>query len=93
MEADCAFRELLLADGYTRFLSSHHGSSLSLASKQSPGRHAVPFTRFLPLRNTLARQSVSDEPPNNPRLFNVDSEDFLGMNLASVISPQFSVEK
>lgn len=93
VEADCTFRELLLADGYTRFLSSHHGSPLSLAPKQSPGRHAVPFTRFLPLRNTLAGESASDQPPNNPRLFNVDSEDLLGMAHASVISPQFSAEK
>lgn len=93
VEADCTFRELLLADGYTRFLSSHHGSPLSLAPKQSPGRHAVPFTRFLPLRNTLAGESASDQPPNNPRLFNVDSEDLLGMAHASVISPQFSVDK
>lgn len=93
VEADCAFRELLLADGYTRFLSSHHGSPLSLASKQSPGRHAVPFTRFLPLRNTLAVESASDQPPNNQRLFNVDSDDLLGMALNSMISPQFSAEK
>lgn len=93
VEADCAFRELLLADGYTRFLSSHHGSPLSLASKQSPDRHAVPFTRFLPLRNTLAVESASDQPPNNQRLFNVDSDDLLGMALNSMISPQFSAEK
>lgn len=93
MEADCTFRELLMADGYTRFLSSHHGSPLSLAPKQSPGRHAVPFTRFLPLRNTLAGERASDEQPDNPSLFDLDSEDLLGMALAKVISPQFSVEK
>uniref|UniRef100_A0A3Q3GS46 Fibroblast growth factor 21 n=1 Tax=Labrus bergylta TaxID=56723 RepID=A0A3Q3GS46_9LABR len=62
VEADCTFRELLLADGYTRFLSSHHGVPVSLASKHSPDRHAVPFTRFLPLRNTLAGESVIQQP-------------------------------
>ncbi|XP_073346476.1 fibroblast growth factor 21 [Pagrus major] len=91
-DADCTFRELLLADGYTRFLSSHHGSPVSLASKQSPDRHTVPFTRFLPLRNTLARESVSEQP-NNQRYFDVDSDDPLGMGLNNVVSPQFSVYK
>ncbi|XP_041819356.1 fibroblast growth factor 21 [Chelmon rostratus] len=92
-EADCTFRELLLADGYTRFLSSHHGSPVSLASKHSPNRHTVPFTRFLPLRNTLAGESVSERPPNTQRSFNVDSDDLLGMGLNAVVSPQFSVDK
>ncbi|KAM9336790.1 fibroblast growth factor 21 [Symphorus nematophorus] len=92
-EADCTFRELLLADGYTRFLSSHHGSPVSLASKQSPDRHTVPFTRFLPLRNTLAGDGLSEQPPNNERYFNVDSDDPLGMGLNTMVSPQFSVDK
>lgn len=92
IEADCTFRELLLADGYTRFLSSHHGSAVSLASKQAPDRQAVPFTRFLPLRNTLAEESVSERPPNNQRYFNMDSDDLLGMGLNTMISPQFSVD-
>ncbi|XP_071319814.1 fibroblast growth factor 21 [Trachinotus anak] len=92
-EADCTFRELLLADGYTRFLSSHHGFPVSLASKHSLDRHAVPFTRFLPLRNTLSRESVSEEPPNSQRYFNVDSDDPLGMGINSMVSPQFSMEK
>ncbi|TKS89902.1 Liprin-alpha-3 Protein tyrosine phosphatase receptor type f polypeptide-interacting protein alpha-3 [Collichthys lucidus] len=92
-EADCIFRELLLADGYTRFLSSHHGSPVSLASKHSPERHTVPFTRFLPIRNTLARESVSEQQPNNQRTINVDSDDLLGMGLNTMGSPQFSVDK
>ncbi|XP_023266964.1 fibroblast growth factor 21 [Seriola lalandi dorsalis] len=92
-EADCTFRELLLADGYTRFLSSHHGFPVSLASKYSPDRLAVPFTRFLPLRNTLSGESVSDQPPNNQRHFNMESDDLLGMGLNSMVSPQFSMEK
>nr|XP_046233276.1 fibroblast growth factor 21 [Scatophagus argus] len=92
-EADCTFRELLLADGYTRFLSSHHGSPVSLASKHSPDRHSVPFTRFLPLRNTLAGESVSEQPPNSQRYFNMDSDDLLGMGLNTMVSPQFSLDK
>ncbi|XP_067344169.1 fibroblast growth factor 21 isoform X2 [Channa argus] len=92
-EADCTFRELLLADGYTRFLSSHHGFPLSLAPKQSPDRQAVPFTRFLPLRNTLIRESVSEQPPNNEKYVNVDSDDPLGMGLNYMASPQFSMFK
>ncbi|XP_020496208.1 fibroblast growth factor 21 [Labrus bergylta] len=93
VEADCTFRELLLADGYTRFLSSHHGVPVSLASKHSPDRHAVPFTRFLPLRNTLAGESVPEQPQNNERYFNVDSDDLLGMGLNTVGSPQLSMDK
>ncbi|XP_074476410.1 fibroblast growth factor 21 [Sebastes fasciatus] len=93
-EADCTFRELLLADGYTRFLSSHHGFPVSLAPRHLPDRHSVPFTRFLPLRNTLLLESVSEQtPPNNRRHFNVDSDDLLGMGLNTVGSPQFSVDK
>ncbi|CAJ1080947.1 fibroblast growth factor 21-like [Xyrichtys novacula] len=92
MEADCTFRELLLADGYTRFLSSHHGVPVSLASKHSPDQHVVPFTRFLPLRNTLAGESLSEQPPNNERYFNVDSDDLFGMGQIGVASPQFSLD-
>ncbi|KAA8581648.1 hypothetical protein FQN60_003229, partial [Etheostoma spectabile] len=91
-EADCTFRELLLADGYTRFLSSHHGFPMSLASRHSPDQHTVPFTRFLPLRNTLAGDSVSEQPPSNQRLFNVDSDDLFGMSLNTMVSPHFSVD-
>ncbi|XP_028287611.1 fibroblast growth factor 21 [Parambassis ranga] len=92
-EADCTFRELLLADGYTRFLSSHYGFPVSLASRHSPDQLTVPFTRFLPLRNTLTVEVVSEQPPNNQRTFNVDSDDLFGMGLNSMVSPQFSVDK
>uniref|UniRef100_A0A672JQK1 Fibroblast growth factor n=1 Tax=Salarias fasciatus TaxID=181472 RepID=A0A672JQK1_SALFA len=90
-EADCTFRELLLADGYTRFISSHYGFPISLASRHSPDQPSVPFTRFLPLRNTVAVETVSVPPPD--RSFNVDSDDLLGMGLQSVVSPHFSAEK
>ncbi|XP_034414434.1 fibroblast growth factor 21 [Cyclopterus lumpus] len=92
-EAHCTFRELLLADGYTRFLSSLHRLPVSLASRHSPDRHGVPFTRFLPLRNALPEESVPEQPPNNQRHFHVDSDDLLGMGLNAMDSPQFSVDK
>lgn len=92
-EADCTFREVLLADGYTRFLSPQNGTPVSLATKQSPDQHSVPFTRFLPLRNTLAEESVSESPSNQQRYFNIDSDDLLGMGLNAMVSPQFSVDK
>uniref|UniRef100_M3ZH84 Fibroblast growth factor n=1 Tax=Xiphophorus maculatus TaxID=8083 RepID=M3ZH84_XIPMA len=88
-EADCSFRELLLADGYTRFLNSQHGVPLSLASRNSPDRHSVPFTRFLPLRNTL---TVSEESTKTQRDFNLDSDDLLGMGQNVVVSPQLFVD-
>ncbi|AWP17601.1 Fibroblast growth factor [Scophthalmus maximus] len=92
-EADCTFQELLLADGYTRFLSSHHGFPVSLASRHPPGRHSVPFTRFLPLRNTLTLESVSEQPPSSQKYFNLDSDDPFEMGRSSLISPQFSAGK
>ncbi|KAF3853510.1 hypothetical protein F7725_014198 [Dissostichus mawsoni] len=91
-EDDCTFRELLLADGYTRFISSHHGFPVSLAPRHSPDRHTV-FTRFLPLRNTLARESVPEQTPDNQRRFNMDSEDLLGMGLNAMVSPQFTLDQ
>ncbi|XP_062234731.1 fibroblast growth factor 21 [Platichthys flesus] len=88
-EGDCIFQELLLKDGYTRFLSSHHGFPVSLASKRSRDQHAVPFTRFLPLPNTLTREHVTERPPNRQSPFNVDTDDLLGMGQNTVVSPQF----
>lgn len=91
-ETDCCFRELLLADGYTRFLSSHHGTPVSLAPRQTPSQNSVPFTRFLPLRNTLV-DSISEEPVKNLRNFDMDSDDPFGMGLNTVVSPQLVLEK
>ncbi|KAM4624495.1 fibroblast growth factor 21 [Polymixia lowei] len=92
-ETDCTFRELLLADGYTRFLSSHHGVPVSLASKHSPEQQALPFTRFLPLRNTLTKEIVSEQLPERQERFDMDSGDPLGMSLNSMVSPQFSMDQ
>ncbi|KAM3592148.1 uncharacterized protein V6R79_013736 [Siganus canaliculatus] len=92
-EADCTFRELLLADGYTRLFSTHHRHPVSLASKHSSDQHTVPFTRFLPLRNTLAEENSSEHVSDNLGYFDVDSNDPLGMGLKSMVSPQFSIEK
>ncbi|XP_049614318.1 fibroblast growth factor 21 [Syngnathus scovelli] len=91
-EVDCTFRELLLADGYTRFVSPHHGFALSLGPRRSPDGHAVPFTRFLPLRDTLPRETASQRAPEREN-FNLDSDDLLGMSQGSILSPQLSVEK
>uniref|UniRef100_A0A3Q2NRE8 Fibroblast growth factor n=1 Tax=Fundulus heteroclitus TaxID=8078 RepID=A0A3Q2NRE8_FUNHE len=86
-EADCSFRELLLADGYTRFLN--HGIPVSLASRTSPDHHSLPFTRFLPLRNTL---QFSEEPTKTQN-FNIDSDDLFGVGQNTVVSPQLFVDK
>ncbi|KAF7204539.1 fibroblast growth factor 21 [Nothobranchius furzeri] len=92
-EADCSFRELLLADGYTRFLNSHHGIPISLASRNSQDQHSVPFTRFLPLRNMLPVEGISEDPVNHQRGINVESDDLFGMGLNTVVSPQLLMEK
>ncbi|XP_028331905.1 fibroblast growth factor 21 [Gouania willdenowi] len=92
-EDECTFRELLLADGYTRFLSSHYGFPVSLASRRSTDLHSLPFTRFLPLRNALTSVSASATPPDDLRNIDVDSDDLFGMGLNSMISPHFSAEK
>ncbi|XP_076008408.1 fibroblast growth factor 21 [Genypterus blacodes] len=92
-EADCSFTELLLADGYTRFLSSHDRLPVSLAPKHLTDRHSLPFTRFLPLRNTLTVETVTERPPTNHPSFNMDSEDLFGMSHGSIVSPHFSGEK
>nr|BDD69215.1 fibroblast growth factor 21 [Hippocampus abdominalis] len=90
---DCTFRELLLADGYTRFLSAFHGFPVSLASRRSPDQSAVPFTRFLPLKDSLPRVAASQPTPLRLASFNLDSDDPLRMSQDSVLSPQFAVEK
>lgn len=92
-ETDCTFRELLLADGYTRFISSHYGFPVSLAPKHSQDRHAIPFTRFLPLRNTLPEEHVTEQPGGRQQYVNLDSDDPLGMGLNAVVSPQLLSHK
>ncbi|KAK7919691.1 hypothetical protein WMY93_010975 [Mugilogobius chulae] len=91
-ETDCTFRELLLADGYTRFISSHYGLPVSLAPKHSQDRHAVSFTRFLPLRNTLSEVAATAEAISRQQYVNLDSHDLLGMETA-VVSPQIFFQK
>ncbi|XP_053722167.1 fibroblast growth factor 21 [Synchiropus splendidus] len=91
-EHDCTFRELLLADGYTRFLSSFYGFPVSLASNRSPDRQALPFTRFLPLKNTLMRQSLPEQPKSTEGYVNLDSHDLFGMHRNTLGSPHFSAD-
>uniref|UniRef100_A0A3B3ZNR3 Fibroblast growth factor n=1 Tax=Periophthalmus magnuspinnatus TaxID=409849 RepID=A0A3B3ZNR3_9GOBI len=91
-EADCTFRELLLADGYTRFISSQYGLPVSLAPKHFQDRHAVSFTRFVPLRNTLSEVAPTAEAIGRQPYVNLDSNDPLGMETA-VVSPQIFMQK
>ncbi|XP_072312525.1 fibroblast growth factor 21 [Eucyclogobius newberryi] len=90
-EADCTFRELLLADGYTRFISSHYGLPVSLAPKHSQDLNALSFTRFLPLRNSLSEEATA-ETISRQQYVNLDSHDPLGMETA-VVSPQIFIQR
>ncbi|XP_036408756.1 fibroblast growth factor 21 [Megalops cyprinoides] len=96
-EADCTFRELLLADGYTLFLSPHHGLPVSLPLKQSGQKHTPPFSQFLPVKNQLFAGVGREERPREnlqqiKDKMDVESDDPFGMELAridSVLSPGF----
>ncbi|XP_019901991.1 fibroblast growth factor 21 [Esox lucius] len=96
-EADCTFRELLLADGYTRFLSSHHQLPVSLSSKVSTEQNGLPFSRFLPMRSDLLSGSLTENTAENQQKsqlqLNMGSDDPLRMVLTGVYSPQFSMER
>ncbi|XP_035262642.1 fibroblast growth factor 21-like isoform X1 [Anguilla anguilla] len=94
MEADCTFNESLL-DGYTLFLSKHHGFPVSLAPKLLRDKQFPPFSQFQPLRNLLSSGKEKEErqnenaKPEQQRL-DIDSEDPFGMGLqVSVRSPGF----
>uniref|UniRef100_A0A8C9R1B4 Fibroblast growth factor n=2 Tax=Scleropages formosus TaxID=113540 RepID=A0A8C9R1B4_SCLFO len=83
-EADCTFRELLLADGYTVFLSPHHGLPITLASKVSVTNRPLPFSHFLPVRNSVTLgggpEGNRDESLSQPHsAMDLDSQDPLGM--------------
>ncbi|XP_056433555.1 fibroblast growth factor 21 [Gadus chalcogrammus] len=90
-ESDCTFREVILEDGYTHFLSVHHRLPISLAPRHSPGRQGLRFSRFLPLRSSLSEERVA-EAPQTAQALNLDSEDPLGMGLGSLLSPAFSMD-
>nr|XP_023654216.1 fibroblast growth factor 21-like [Paramormyrops kingsleyae] len=96
-EKDCTFRELLLPDGYTLFLSPHQGLPVSLAPK-SPGQDSPRLFQFLPVKNALISgvgpEGGSEEalaPPQGAT--DLDSQDPFGMELGSrldmVHSPGF----
>ncbi|CAL8263884.1 unnamed protein product [Arctogadus glacialis] len=90
-ESDCTFREVILEDGYTHFLSVHHGLPISLAPRPPPGRQGLRFSRFLPLRSSLSEERVA-AAPQAAQALNLDSEDPLGMGLGSLLSPAFSMD-
>ncbi|KAL4658306.1 fibroblast growth factor 21-like [Arapaima gigas] len=88
-EADCTFRELLLADGYTIFLSPHHGLPITLASKVSVQNSAPPFSHFLPVRNGVSlggapEVDMTESLIQQHRAVDLDSQDPLGMELGEV---------
>ncbi|XP_051571250.1 fibroblast growth factor 21 isoform X2 [Myxocyprinus asiaticus] len=96
IEEDCTFQELLLADGYSLFLSPHNGLPVSLLSKQSGKRHSTPFSRFLPILNTQFTVSAREEDSQMHEVkqhiqdINLDSDDPLGMGHQSHIQTVFS---
>ncbi|XP_036391995.1 fibroblast growth factor 21-like [Megalops cyprinoides] len=90
-EADCTFRELLLENGYTLFLSRQNGLPLSLTSRQSQDKRVPPFSQFLPLRQLAGSEIQERQNENlqtNQQHLNLESEDPFGMHLQdSVHSP------
>ncbi|XP_051995548.1 fibroblast growth factor 21 [Xyrauchen texanus] len=102
-EEDCTFQELLLADGYSLFLSPHNGLPVSLLSNQLGQRYSAPFSRFLPIMNTQFTASRNGENSQIHEVkqyiqdINLDSDDPLGMGHQShiqiVFSPSLHTEK
>ena len=89
-ESDCTFREVILEDGYTHFLSMHHGLPISLAPRHS-GKQGHRFSRFLPLRSSLSEERAS-AALQTPQTLDLDSGDPLGMGLGALLSPAFSMD-
>ncbi|KAL0197836.1 hypothetical protein M9458_006376, partial [Cirrhinus mrigala] len=95
-EADCTFQELLLADGYSFFLSPHTKLPVSLLSKQSGQKHGAPLSRFLPVMNThlavagKGEDSQIQEVKQYIKDINLDSDDPLGIGHPSHIQTVFS---
>ncbi|XP_051743531.1 fibroblast growth factor 21 [Ctenopharyngodon idella] len=92
-EKDCTFQEMLLEDGYSNFLSPHNHFPVSLLSKKSGQKHGGPFSRFLPIMNTVAvrgEDSQKQEVKEYNQDINLDSDDPLGMRHNSHIQTLFS---
>ncbi|XP_073713424.1 fibroblast growth factor 21 isoform X1 [Misgurnus anguillicaudatus] len=95
-EEDCIFKELLLENGYSCFLSPHNGLSVSLlSSKQSRLKHCPESSLFLPIIPTQfmipAREnSQIQEVKQYIQDVNLDSDDPLGMAHQSHIQSIFS---
>ncbi|KAL2101365.1 hypothetical protein ACEWY4_003126 [Coilia grayii] len=78
-ESDCNLQEVLLADGYSLFLSPHDGLPLSLKR-----RSGHTFSKFLPLMGDLLHSGQTHEEPQEmlsagQHSANVNSDDPLGM--------------
>ncbi|XP_067100224.1 fibroblast growth factor 21 [Osmerus mordax] len=92
-DEDCTFTEQWLGDGYNRFRSSHHGHFVSLSSKR-PLEQYPPFSRFLPLENTLVPGSEQlSVSALNQEQFNLDSHDPFTMSREHILSPNFSKDR
>ncbi|XP_050962230.1 fibroblast growth factor 21 [Labeo rohita] len=95
-EADCTFQELLLADGYSFFLSPHTKLPVSLLTKQSGQKHGAPLSRFLPVMNTQLAMAGKGEDSQIQEVkqyikdINLDSDDPLGIGHQSHIQTVFS---
>ncbi|XP_030645640.1 fibroblast growth factor 21, partial [Chanos chanos] len=96
-QLDCTFQELLLANGYTLFLSPHTGLPVSLPSKLSGERRGHSLSRFLPVRSSLCGGAGIEEEDQGGDLrqsweyMNLDSDDPFGVgplgNTQSLFSP------
>ncbi|XP_043085759.1 fibroblast growth factor 21 [Puntigrus tetrazona] len=98
-EGDCTFQELLMADGYSFFLSPHTKGPVSLLSGQ---KHGAPLYRFLPVMNTQLAMVGKGEDSQIPELkqyikdINLDSDDLLGIgqsHIQTVFSPSLHTRK
>ncbi|ROL28033.1 Fibroblast growth factor 19 [Anabarilius grahami] len=92
-EKDCTFQEMLLEDGYSYFLSPHNQLPVSLLSKKSGQKHGAPFSRFLPIMNTVVGRGEDSQIQEGKQYIqdiNLDSDDPLGMRHQSHIQTLFS---
>ncbi|XP_067271537.1 fibroblast growth factor 21 [Pseudorasbora parva] len=92
IKKDCTFKELLLEDGYSAFLSPHTKLPVLLTSKQSGRKHGAPLSRFLPIMNKVAEDSQIQAVK---QYINLDSDDPLGMGHQSqtLFSPSLHTKK
>ncbi|XP_046703983.1 fibroblast growth factor 19-like isoform X3 [Silurus meridionalis] len=80
VDADCSFNEMVQPDGYTHFLSAHHGLPVSLSFNVPPGKHTLTLSRFLPLTtDQFMEKQESAETSSFLSAPDFDSDDPLGV--------------